>query len=194
MSRKAKLSKGYANFLTRFNNKYKETYVKDKITTTIIVPEKKGIHFDRVGKYKTEEMYKTTDAFGSDFRVYLLESSKVPAHDPHKEDMKYNQEHASIAKKADGEYRITFDDLKSFASSVEAQGTHKWLAIAIETGEDSVVGMKFNGYTLTADDAAESRSVGLTNGDIIYWMKADRGSTTAILTNGDKETYLSFII
>lgn len=82
---------------------------------------------------------------------------------------------AVVVSKSDNEITLTgkLEDLVAFASSVEAQGTHKWVAIDIDTHLKSIVGATWNGAELTQADADEAASVGLGAGHIIYWAKAD---------------------
>ena len=43
----------------------------------------------------------------------------------------------------------------------------------ITTGLPDITAVKYNSYQLTAEDAAESASVGSSAGDIVMWLKAD---------------------
>lgn len=81
---------------------------------------------------------------------------------------------------ADGIITVTVDpaDLAEYASSNPAQGTHKWVGMEITTGLPDITAVKYNGYQLTAEDAAESASVGSSAGDIVMWLKIDEIVTT----------------
>ncbi len=76
---------------------------------------------------------------------------------------------------ADGIITVTVDpaDLAEYASSNPAQGTYKWVGMEITTGLSDITAVKYNGYQLTAEDAAESASVGSSEGDIVMWLKVD---------------------
>ena len=63
--------------------------------------------------------------------------------------------------------------LNSFASTNPNQGTAKWIALDIETKAESITSVTWNGGALTADDVAESASVGLAQNHIIFWAKAE---------------------
>lgn len=63
--------------------------------------------------------------------------------------------------------------LNSFASTNEAQGSGKWIGFDIDTGLNSIIGVKWNGYDLTSADVLESNSVGLPGGHIVFWAKAE---------------------
>jgi hypothetical protein len=65
------------------------------------------------------------------------------------------------------------DELEEFASSVASQGTHKWFALDIDTGLDTIVGATWDGSELTQADADEAASIGLGAGHIVFWGKAD---------------------
>lgn len=64
-------------------------------------------------------------------------------------------------------------NLHEFPSSVEAQGTHKWIGLDIATDLDTIEGATWNGYTLTSADAQEAAGLGLGAGHIVFWAKAD---------------------
>jgi len=88
------------------------------------------------------------------------------------------------------------EDLIAFPSSNPAQGTHKWLAIDIDTNLDSIVGATWNGSALTQDDVDEAASVGLGAGHIIYWTKcdviADTPAVNTIAKEGMEDISLTF--
>lgn len=58
-------------------------------------------------------------------------------------------------------------------------GTHKWLGFGVDTGLASVVGVVFTddtgaSATLTADDAGEAATLGLSAGDFVLYIKAEQ--------------------
>lgn len=77
--------------------------------------------------------------------------------------------------------------LNEWASSVPSQGTHKWLALDIDTGTDDITKIKYNGEALTSVDVAEAAQWGLGAGHIILWLKAEEVKTTpkTIILSGD---------
>lgn len=75
-------------------------------------------------------------------------------------------------------------ELNEFASSVQAQGSHKWVALDINTGLKSIVGATWDGSELTQDDADEAAGLGLPRGHIIFWAKADALGTAREITIG----------
>ena len=65
------------------------------------------------------------------------------------------------------------DALEAYPSSNPAQGTHKWVGLLIDTGEDSIIGVKYNDYDLTQEDVDEAKSIGGKDGEFVLWVKAD---------------------
>ena len=68
---------------------------------------------------------------------------------------------------------VPVDELIAYPSSDPAQGTHKWLGLEIKTGVASIVGVKFNDYEFTGDDASEATSVGCQTGSFVLYIKAE---------------------
>lgn len=68
---------------------------------------------------------------------------------------------------------VDIDELVEFTSANPAQGTHKWIGINITTGLPDITAVKYNGYQLTGEDAAEAAAFGGTAGDILMWLKCD---------------------
>ena len=94
--------------------------------------------------------------------------------DVNKVESQANQDAVTITKSGNNiVVSADLEALNSFASTNEAQGSGKWVGIDINTGLDSIVGATWNGYALTQDDVDEAASVGLGNGHIIFWTKAD---------------------
>lgn len=63
--------------------------------------------------------------------------------------------------------------MNTFASYVEAQGSGKWFALLIDTGEDDITTVSYNGSALTSTDVSEAAAYGGTAGQFILWLKAD---------------------
>ena len=70
-------------------------------------------------------------------------------------------------------------NLSAFASTVSAQGTHKWVGLVVDTGFSSIIGVKYNDVALTAADVADAASVGIGAGKFVHWVKADEIALTA---------------
>ena len=185
-------SRNYGEVKVRYGAKYQPTSLKDVNNFEVIVPEQTGEFADRVGRFDVDNLSASKDVF-TDFSVSLLSADDVP-NDGNKEKAQYNQSHATITEIEDGVYQIVAEGLKSYASTNPAQGTHEWLGIVISTGEDSIIGLTFDGYTCTQADVDDATSVHLSAGDMIFWFKADKGSRNIILGNDDKLMVLEILI
>lgn len=64
-------------------------------------------------------------------------------------------------------------DLKDFDGG-GSWGVHKWLGFAVSAGIDPITGLYFNGTQLTAEDVTEATAVGLSDGQFVLWVKAER--------------------
>lgn len=76
--------------------------------------------------------------------------------------------------------------MNTFASTNPAYGEGKWIGLAINTGEDSIIGVKFDGYDLTQADVDEAASVGVGEGQFVLWLKAENGDRTFTLSKEGK--------
>ena len=65
------------------------------------------------------------------------------------------------------------EDLKD-SDHGEEWGIHKWIGFGVTTGLESIVGVLWNGTALTSDDASEAISVGLSAGDFVLYIKAEK--------------------
>lgn len=73
------------------------------------------------------------------------------------------------------EVSVDVDALNSFDSTNPSQGAGKWIGLVIDTGEDSIIGVTYNGYDLSQDDVDEAASVGVGAGKFVLWLKAEAG-------------------
>lgn len=91
----------------------------------------------------------------------------------------YNQEHVQIIQTGNTVtlYLKDTTSLKSFESTDPEQGTHEWIALDIDTGKTTVAGTVWQDgqYTFTTED---ENKLGIANGHILYWFKADETPTT----------------
>ena len=71
------------------------------------------------------------------------------------------------------------DELEESASSDPSQGAHKWLALEISTGVDSITEVGYNGYALTEQDIADATATGCSNGSFVLYIKAEEVITNA---------------
>ena len=69
--------------------------------------------------------------------------------------------------------KVDMAGLQSYDSSNSSQGKAKWIGLIIETGEDTLENVTYNGTALTVADIAEATSVGAPAGAFVLWLKAD---------------------
>lgn len=123
-------------------------------------------------------------------RIYALgqDGHGYSPEDENEEDSIYNQEQITVVQK--GTNIIVYntgEELRTYNSTNSSQGTGKWIGFDIDTKKASLIDPEDptvwgDTQTLTADDVAESASVGLADGHIIFWAKAENlavsGGTT----------------
>ena len=98
----------------------------------------------------------------------------LPSWDAHYADMQTN--HGAVTVEQSGSeisIKGNLESLISYPSSNPAQGEHKWIALDIDTGLDSIVGATWDGSELTQADEDEASDLGLAKGHIIFWAKCD---------------------
>lgn len=92
------------------------------------------------------------------------------------------------------------DALNEFASTNPAQGTGKWIGLAIDTGEDDITKVSVGNYQLTQDDVDEAASVGVPAGSFVLWLKAenyigeDNARELILKTDGKKDTTIKIFV
>ena len=74
--------------------------------------------------------------------------------------------------------KVDMAGLQSYDSSDPSQGKAKWVGLIIETGENTLENVTYNGVALTAADIADATSVGAPAGAFVLWLKADVVQTT----------------
>lgn len=193
MSKLVTMSRSRAGFLTRFSSEYIGTGDKDTQMQSVLVPDGRAVYFERTGKYLVEENNSPSDVFTS-FSVEKLSASNVP-NDANRENAAINQNAVTVAKINDNEYTVSanFTELKEYQSTNVQQGSHLWVGITIDTGEDTIVGIKWNGSPLTEADVTDAESVGLSAGGIIFWLKMDDGESSVVLTKENSSSVITFI-
>ena len=110
---------------------------------------------------------------------------------------------SSVEVGADNVITITLSDkvenLKDFDGG-GSWGVFKWLGIAVSAGITPITGLKFNGAQLTAEDVSEATAVGLSAGQFVLWVKAERilegeSNKFTLSADGYKDTvYTLFIV
>ena len=77
--------------------------------------------------------------------------------------------------------------MNTFASTNPNQGSAKWIGLDLGTNVNDITQLTWNGYALTSDDVAESASVGLGAGHIVFWAKAENLPRTITIGGTDYE-------
>ena len=89
---------------------------------------------------------------------------------------KFNQQHSMIVQEGNTINIYVDAELKSFESTNAAQGTHAWLALDIDSGEEHLEGVTWeDSYTF---EAADENELGVADGHFVFWFKADEGTVT----------------
>lgn len=61
----------------------------------------------------------------------------------------------------------------AFPSSDVSQGTHKWLALEVNTGITPITDVTYNGHALTEQDIADAVATGCSDKSFVLYIKAD---------------------
>ena len=119
--------------------------------------------------------------------VHILPVEDVP-NDENIENAKFNQGAVTLSQAGNNVViYATGEELKTYESTNPSQGAHKWIALDIDTGFDTIVGAKWNGYVLTQDDVDEAETVNLGAGHIIFWAKADALPVDVVITEPSED-------
>lgn len=97
----------------------------------------------------------------------------------------FNQEHIKVVQNGSNVVIYPDSELKFYESTVSAQGSHQWIAIDIDSGEDSLEGVTWDDgvhevATFTSED---ENDLGVANGHIVFWFKADEAPVTRKINN-----------
>ena len=65
------------------------------------------------------------------------------------------------------------DGLNKFTSTNPAQGDGKWIGLAVDTGEQDITKVKYDGNAFTVADVAEAASIGVPAGSFVLWLDAE---------------------
>lgn len=200
MNKIVTMPRWYGDVLTRMKIEYVNTGIKNRTESTILVPDKQARFFKRFGQeFDVRDNYAPQDVFGEDFDISLVLAENLPEGFENREETVKNQNEATIDKVSDNLYLIEadFTDMVKYTSTDPNQaalGEFYWLGVVIDTGEESIIGSKFNGYTFVQADVDEATSVGAPAGSFILWLKLECGNRTFILKSGDKETAITLKI
>lgn len=87
------------------------------------------------------------------------------------------------------------DALTAYQSTDPSQtGEKKWIGLIVDTGEDSIIEVKYGDYAFTQDDVDDAKSVGAPAGNFVLWIDAAAVAVnpkTFTLTKGDKNTTIT---
>ena len=125
-----------------------------------------------------------------DYLPLTIQKIITVADDDNQELSQMNQDNLRVAVNGNIVTVKAIDELNSFASTNESQGTGKWIGFDINTGLSSIIGVKWNGYELSNADVLESRSIGLANGHIVFWAKAENITETPKVITLSADGYL----
>ena len=87
-------------------------------------------------------------------------------------------------------------DLNEFESTNPAQGSGKWIGLVVDTGENDITKVTYNGTALTQADVQEAASVGVGAGSFVLWLKAESTfpKTFVLGTVGKEDTTVTVTI
>lgn len=191
MSKIVTMTRSLGEYLPRYDGvKFVDTDGKTVNDAIIVVPDKRAELIKRVGKYKVEDNLSPTEVIKS-FAIGILPTNNIHMDDRH-DLIVENQDLSSLAEVNSQKYQIISDITKLNAFEIEGV-THKWVAIAIDTGETTVVGMKLNGKVLTKEYEDYVKEIGYTSGVIIYWYAFETDSATITISKDDKSSAIDFV-
>jgi len=64
--------------------------------------------------------------------------------------------------------------LNSYLLAGYTSTTHKWIALVVDTGESSILGVYYNGAALISQDVDNAASFGVGAGKFLIWIDADQ--------------------
>lgn len=102
-----------------------------------------------------------------------------------------NQDNITVVKSGNNAYRINVAEgktLNSFVSTNPAQGKAEWIGLVVNTGQETILGLNFNGAALSQTDVEEAESVGVGAGSFVFWVKYENLPMSFVLTD-DKDVY-----
>ncbi len=116
--------------------------------------------------------------------------------DPNKVVSQANQDAITVTRNGDIiTVSADVDALNTFESTNPSQGSGKWIGLAIDTGEESIIGVKYNDYALTQADVDEAASVNVGAGSFVLWLKAENGDKQFTLSKeGKADTVVKIVI
>ena len=103
-----------------------------------------------------------------------------------------NQNAITVNNLGNNEYGIAVTGtLNSFASTNPGQGIGQWIGLVVDTGEDDIKKVKYNGVAFTENDVIEAATLGIDAGKFVWWIKAETLPKQIVLTtDGKAETII----
>lgn len=179
---------------TRFDNTKKQMCVIQIIGDDKKADNDEGVHTHNDKIDKDIDVIAPLDSPSHELDVDVMKLVKAP-HDINEEESQENQDKLRVSQLGNV---ITVavsggvDSLNAYASTNPAQGTGKWIALDINTGEKDITKVTYEGTPLTNDDVEEAASVGLPAGHIVLWLKAEvvkeTPRTITLGTEGKEDT------
>lgn len=108
----------------------------------------------------------------------------------------FNQEHIKIVQSGSNVVIYPDSELKFYESTDSAQGRHQWIAIDIDSGKDSLEGVTWGDgvHEATTFTSEAENELGVANGHIVFWFKADEASAPNSVTRYINNKPLTFQI
>ena len=73
---------------------------------------------------------------------------------------------------------VNLNNLTAFASSNPSQGTHKWIALQVDTGITPITNIKYNGDNLTQQDVDDAFVTGCSTSSFVLYIRAEEVAVT----------------
>lgn len=196
MSKIVKMYRSEGDVLTRMKSEYVKLGAVTPNTATILVPDKEAELMKRMGQeYVVTGVSAPADVFTA-LALSVVPASGIPSENPNHDKMVTNQGAATIEKVDETTYKVSadFSKLVSFPSDEASEGDHPWVAVAVATGESTIIGTSYGGAPLTDKDVADATAVGLAAGSFVLWMNMNEGTRTILLGRGGKETTVEILV
>jgi hypothetical protein len=191
MSKIITMTRSLGEYLPRYDGaKFVDTDGKTIHDAIIVVPDKRGELIRRVGKYDVKDNDLPTDVIKS-FDIGSIPALNIRFDDNY-DKFKVNQDNSSFEEINTQKYKVIADITKLQTYTTD-KGTHKYVVIGINTGESSIVGLKFNGYTLGKVDEDKVLSMGYDKGYIMYWYPFELGETTIVIEKDNKSSAVTIV-
>lgn len=127
-----------------------------------------------------------TDASGDPLNTWW--ASKEDPSDTYTRWDKCQINQGNISVTVDGtDINIAVEDPSAFEvyDSSAGMGNKAWIALGINTGADSIIGINYNGSAFTQADVNEAAEWGLEGGYFILWLDGSRTTGTSFVLSGE---------